>query len=226
MFVLRYLTMLTAVLLIATFYNEVNILSRLCHPHLPWLYGINDGDVKIIVLSFLSFCGSSLNLHEALYNSCKGGIAITITEVSWKSILVDISSAMIYLTKCSIIHNDIKCDNIMIQSPEVSGDVYKGFLIDFGKSCFLENGRKYSLLSSLQKQYLVQHPQIPPDVVCGMNRQSHASDVYAFGRVIGIVNEQKLCISLLKSLSTFCTNDKVSERPKIHDIFTSLKSLL
>lgn len=206
------------------FYNEVCMLSELCHPQLPWLYGINDGAVKITVLSCISFCGGSLNLHEALYNSNKGGD--TLTDVSLKGILADIASALVYLAKCSIIHNDIKCDNIMIESIDKSGGISKGFLIDFGKSCFLKNGRRYSLSTSVQKEYSVRHPQIPPDVVCGTNAQSHASDIYAFGRVIGIVNKKRLNIPLLQSLSTLCMKYDVPERPTIHNIFTSFTNLL
>ena len=51
----------------------------------------------------------------------------------------------------------------------------------------LKNGHKYHLSTAMQSEYLVKHPQIPPDVVKGQNFQSHASDIYAFGRVIKTV---------------------------------------
>ena len=36
-----------------------------------------------------------------------------------------------------------------------------GVLIDFGKGCLLKSGRRYHLAPSVQKKYLIKHPQIP-----------------------------------------------------------------
>ena len=195
------------------FNNEVSMLSKCCHANLPWLFGVSDGAINIIVLSYISFRGSAVNLFEAIYDT---DAEHCLTGCAWKKILFGTASALVYLLNCGILHNDIKLDNIVIKS--LPNDV----LIDFGKSCMLKNGRKYHLSTAMQSEYLVKHPQIPPDVVKGQNFQSHASDIYAFGRVIKTVNENKMKIPYLHSLSMFCMDCNHIKRPLASDIVTSL----
>lgn len=204
------------------FYNEAFMLSNFCHLNIPWLLGVNDGAVKIIVMSFISFCGESLTLFEALYKSKDRSKVLELTSSSWISILTGVANALVYLVRCHSLHNDIKCDNIMLCSHD---GTCTGVLIDFGKGCPLKRGRRYHLAPSVQKTYLIKHPQIPPDIVHGRNCQSHASDIYAFGRVIKQVNKEKLSIPLLQSIGDICMEDNSSKRPTAQDIYTSLINL-
>ena len=101
-----------------------------------------------------------------------------------------------------------------------------GIVVDFGKACYQEKGRKYALSISEQQMYLKKHPQIPPDVVSGISRQSHASDIYGFGRVIQAINSEKLSIPFLQSLAQLSLEGNATKRPTAKDIYTSLQSLL
>ena len=199
------------------FYNEVFILQSCCHPNIPWLLEINDSAVKMMVLSFISYYGKAVNLFEAVQSN------LELVNTSWIRILTGTANAMLYLVRCSFLHNDIKCDNIMLHSTE---DTCTGVLIDFGKACLLKNGQRYHLAPSLQKEYLMKHSHIPPDVVYGRSRQSHASDVYAFGKVIKHINAEKLNIPLLQSIGSLCIESDASNRPSAQDIHTSLSNLL
>ena len=87
-----------------------------------------------------------------------------------------------------------------------------------------KHGHRYHLSCSIQTEYLIKHPQIPPDVVKGENTQSHASDVYTFGRVLKAVNQEKLNIPLLHSLSDLCMDLNPFKRPA-QNILTSLQNL-
>ena len=203
------------------FFNETTMLSLFCHPNLPWLFGVNDCDIKVIVMSYITFHGSSLNVFEALYKADKTSSSLTSSH--WKSILFGIASALVHLVNQKILHNDIKCDNILIKSATES--VCTGVLVDFGKACFKEAGRKYHLSPSLQQEYLKNHPQVPPDVVAGESVQSHASDIYSFGRVLMAINTKKLDISMLQSLGSFCMDRDPLKRPSIQDIYTSFHNL-
>ena len=192
-------------------------------PNLPWLLGINNGAaVNIIVLSFVCFCGESLNLFEALYKLNHQTNVLDLTSSSWINILTGIANALVYLVRCSSLHNDIKCDNIMLHS---AGGTCTAVFIDFGKGCHLKSGRRYHLTPSVQKKYLHEHPQLPPDIISGRNSQSHASDVYAFGRVIKHVNKQKLRLPLLQSIGDLCMEENSCKRPTAQDIYTSLSNL-
>ena len=72
----------------------------------------------------------------------------------------------------------------------------------------------------------MKHSHIPPDVVYGRSRQSHASDVYAFGKVIKHINAEKLNIPLLQSIGSLCIESDASNRPSAQDIHTSLSNLI
>lgn len=174
-------------------------------------------------MSCFTFSGSSFNVHQALYNtSCE--ILASLTAHSWRNILAGTASALVYLYNCGILHNDLKCDNVVLS--DSSGGGCTGVTIDFGKACYNEKGQKYSLSRSEQQRYLRKYLQIPPDVISGVSMQSHASDIYAFGRIIRAVNTEKLSIPYFQSLIKLSLETDATKRPTAKDIYTSLQSLL
>jgi len=50
---------------------EVNILSKLCHPNLPYLFGVCIGNQPCLVTSFHGFGNESVTLHETLNSKMK-----------------------------------------------------------------------------------------------------------------------------------------------------------
>ena len=68
----------------------------------------------------------------------------------------------------------------------------QSILIDFGKGCFISDGKVYKLSLQEQRRYAIEHPQVAPDLRDGHCRQSQYSDVYSLGRVIKQINDKFL----------------------------------
>ena len=83
-----------------------------------------------------------------------------------------------YLQAKGILHDDIKTDNILIE--RLSGSDVRSLLIDFNKACHSDEGQVTNC--HIKRRINMQnHPQVAPEVCCGLERQSFASDMYSFG---------------------------------------------
>ena len=58
-------------------------------------------------------------------------------------------------------HNDIKSDNIVINN---KSSTYHCVLIDLGKGCDFNKGKKYQLAEAERCRYTHEHPQVAPDL--------------------------------------------------------------
>ena len=207
--------------LASTFQPEAFLLSKLCHPNLPWLYGVSEHDGhKILVLSFHGVDGRSYTLHKALHHSdCLSA------TINWKVILLGLVSALKYIHQNRVLHNDInlKSDNIMIDS---RSSVPQSILIDFGKGCFVSDAKTYTLSLKERRRYAIDHPQVAPDLRDGHCRQSEYSDVYSVGRVVNQVNDKFLHIAFLTSYASLCMQYTCTKRPSSHDLYISMQSML
>ena len=146
---------------------------------------------------------------------------VSVTVCNWKQVLLGSTSALVYLQAKGILHNDIKTDNILIE--RLSGS---DVLIDFNKACRSDEGQVYKLSHEKKDKYAQHHPQVAPEVRCGIERQSFASNMYSFGRVLHKINSKVLKIPCLDSMSAVCLSVKSSERPSAHELSTFLVSLL
>lgn len=201
----------------SAFRYEAALLSICSHTNIPWLYGIVMQSRKIIVTSYHAVNGKPLTLHQTLNSrSC------TIV-VNWKMILLGMASAIQYIHSKSILHNDIKSDNIILDSQEPNS--YRSLLIDFGKGCFFGDARLYSLTEDEKKSYANEHPQVAPEVRDGRVKQGVYSDVYSLGRVIYQVNEKILNCSELSQYCNNCIQSDHSARPTSSDVHQFLSSL-
>ena len=203
------------------FKREALFLSKCSHSNLPWLFGMNT-DKNMLVFSYHEYCSSSVSVHKLLCDrSCS---SVVIDQEHWKSFLFDIISAIKYLHDISIIHNDIKSDNIVIDE---CGP--KAVVIDLGKACYLQEGLRYSLSNEEKLRYKHDHPQIAPDLRDGYCIQSTATDIYSFGRVLeGIIKKNlnlQLNIPLLQSLLPLCLSYNSCDRPQTSDLFTTFSNL-
>ena len=83
--------------------------------------------------------------------------------------MLDLVAALCYIHNIGILHNDIKTDNIVLNG---SPSQIRCVLIDFGKTCFISQGKTYRF-SELSKQYYKKHHlQIAPDLRNGHCHQS------------------------------------------------------
>jgi hypothetical protein len=104
--------------------------------------------------------------------------------------------------------------------------IIKAVIIDLGKSCLVNNGKNYKLSNDMKLQYKQKHPQIAPDLRDGICIQSKKSDVFSFGRILKIINEEKLHIPVLTSMSELCLKYSGCDRPLTSDLHTFLTNLL
>ena len=119
--------------LASVFPLEAVLTSQLCHSNLPWLYGITENEShKMLVLSFHSVNERSCTLYKVLHKDPQR-LDFDVLLIDWRNILFGLVSALMYLHENNIVHNDIKADNILIES---KSSTYHSILIDFGKGCF------------------------------------------------------------------------------------------
>ena len=202
----------------ALFCAEARILALLCHRNLPWLHAVSDDSSKIAMMTYHSYEGDkSLSVYDALSKN------VEMHKSGWQQVLLGCTSALIYLRSKDILHNDIKCDNILIETTE-SGSV-RAILVDFNKACLSGEGRFYTLSPSEKKRYAKNHPQIAPEVREGYRCQTFASDLYAFGRIVYKINDIILTISHLHSLSLLCLSIAAVKRPTADELKKSFTNL-
>lgn len=202
------------------FQYEAVLLSMCCHSNLPWLYGIALSP-KTIVQSYHSINGRACTLHKALAHSLIE--SEKISSDNWKRLMIGAASAVEYIHSKGILHNDIKSDNIVIDSRQTSS--FHSVLVDFGKGCFVSDARLYKLTEDQKQIYIKEHPQVAPEVRDGRHKQSMHSDMYSLGRVIRQVNDKKLQLPNLSSYCCCCTQNEYSERPTSSDLLKFLSSL-
>lgn len=207
----------------SSFYREANILSGLCHPNVSFLLGVCESvRHKMLILTFHGIGSNSISLHSALVS--KKELDLVISVVQWKEIVIGIIAGILYIHNSSILHNDIKEDNILIDYDY--NKQLKSVLVDFGKACRDNFGRKYSLSKEEKQYYKIHHPHIAPDVRDGLRVQDKLSDVYSFGRVLSLMNrEDVITVPALFSIASECLHYNATLRPTTADLSTFLKNL-
>ena len=116
-----------------------------------------------------------------------------------------------FLHSHSILHNDIKCDNIVLYKDE---EGLKPVLIDFGKACSVKEAhdKKLKKLSPEMKcVYRERHSHIAPEIVDGPTAQSTATDVYSFGKVIIKIGKSCRDEAILK-IGEVSAQENIAER--------------
>ena len=125
-----------------------------------------------------------------------------------------------YIHEKSIIHNDIKEDNVVI---DMADGEFNAIIIDFGKASLDGQGKKYTLTDSDRKLYKTRHPHIAPDLRDGLTNQDKYSDVYSAGRLLLILIEKKVLVNpAIYKLANLCTTYSTIERPSSNDLYTSI----
>ena len=176
--------------------HEANIIDCLCHPFLPYLFGIcTTAKPFKIVTQFHSIMDNhnspiSITIRRELDLQCIG-----LNDSDWISTCAQILEALDYLhNKVDIIHNDITSTNILLGNPttlsaqgvsvltNVTGH-YQILLTDFGKATKSTQGKTLYLNQQEKSEYVRKFPQIPPEVLEGQAQQSTFSDMYAVGGI-------------------------------------------
>ena len=178
--------------------HEANMLIKLCHPYLPYLFGIciNTRPFRIVT----QFHGIGLNT-VTLYQELQEPNHLLYMQ-QWVLVTAQLIDALCYLhSDVKIIHNDIKANNVVIacrtqpeaiestqpsssQQEQDCESMYHAVLIDFGKATDRESGRSHSLNDLEKLTYSSCHPHIAPEVVHGEYKQSVHSDMFSLGQLL------------------------------------------
>jgi serine/threonine protein kinase len=187
---------------------------------LPFVFGVNTTcKPYFVVLEFYGISGRCLTLAKA----SKKKVFATLSE--WANILTQCCNALAHLHNKNYIHCDIKGDNIVIRHGYSDcEEQYSAVIIDFGKMKESSKAKLYKLSLKEQERYGKYHNHIAPEVVCGKQTQSAASDIYSFGQVISLVCHYNRYEELRK-IAVQCINGTPSRRPTIDNLISQLNSL-
>ena len=61
-------------------------------------------------MSYVAFSGHSVNVHQALFRPIEA--CATLSNTSWKSIILGSVKGLLYMHEHDTIHNDTKADNM------------------------------------------------------------------------------------------------------------------
>jgi len=112
------------------FKDEAEILHSLKHPNIvPVNEVFEQNNTVYYVMSYLG------NMSLYRYVQQQGGL---LSEAQALKVYSPLKSALDYLHKCSVLHLDVKPDNIMMVT---DGDTVKPVLIDFGQAIYFVNGK-------------------------------------------------------------------------------------
>ena len=208
------------------FVNEANILAKLNHLNLPYLFGVCVDEVPSLVTSYHGINDTSVTLHKAVSLPSETVQSLLNDSATWMDILKQAASGLKCLhTHYKVIHNDIKSDNICISSSVITSRI-TAVIVDFGKACYASDGKSYKLTDSQKEQYKANHPHIAPDLRDGVCTQSVQSDVYSFGRMIKLINGvTHLQKEELDLLSNKCMQHHNYLRPEMYTIVESIEQV-
>ena len=145
----------------------------------PYSFGMNvEAKPYFIVRECYGINGRAVTLAEPAKTK------LFSNEKQWVRILLLCSEAIQHLHKKDYIHCDLKGDNIVFN--KVS-EQYFPVVIDFGKMKKSSEAKIKKLSVKDQEKYSKHHRHIAPEVVRGIQAQTKASDIYAFGLIISLI---------------------------------------
>ena len=186
------------------------------HVSIPHLFGVMKSS-NAIVMSYHHVEGSAVSMYEAYHHEKSW-----INNEKWSKSIIAASQAILHIHTRNIIHNDIKIDNFVFGT-SCNMDVLP-VLVDFGKACYMGQGKHYKLTSEEKEEYKLHHSHLAPDVRDGICEQSFLSDVYSFGHLLyTLAKNKKIDQRLhLKALSKECMQYNAHNRPEMNDVVHSL----
>jgi len=121
-----------------------------------------------------------VGLHNVL-NPSKSRSAIReltpLKTIDWMNVLKQILEGCWHLhNKYKIIHNDIKCDNIVVVSRPTH--LKADLIVHFKKACRVAEGKHHELSEAEKSKYKRHHDYIAPDLRDILCNQSPESDIF------------------------------------------------
>ena len=158
---------------------EALILVSLCHPYLPFLFGIclKEKPYRIIMQFHAIDELTSLTLYQYL---CQKTLTLS-KNYAWMFGTQLVEAVQYLHMEVDVLHNDITSNNILVTHNK---DNYHIVLVDFGKATKLAEAKIYHLTEAEQQKYILNYPHIAPEVIYGRNKQSIYSNMFSVGGVL------------------------------------------
>ena len=212
---------------------EAEVMVEVCHghPNLPLFIGVYDHpecSKPLLVTKFYSVAGKSCTFHQYLRNQYQSDSQVRIHD--WTQILVGICNGVQAIHTKGFLHNDLKCDNIIMSDcichcqTKENPPVWP-IIIDFGKARSMTCPKKYKLTDKEKEYYLKNYTHLAPELVKGLQAQSVQTDIYSIGHII-----KKVVIVTknhdLKVVARLCTKSDFAMRPSLQYVCESLSDIL
>ena len=116
--------------------KEANMVATLSHAGIPVVLGVylTQRPLKMLTL-FYGLDGSNSTMKNVLIDDDRFN---ALKKMEFVALIRQLCEILRYLYVQKILHNDIKCDNVMIYRDE---EGLKCMLIDFGTACPIEEGK-------------------------------------------------------------------------------------
>ena len=160
--------------------HEVQVLQQSGdHPSIPLLFGVVLKKKPVsLVLKYHEEGSESLTVYKAVKNSSVS------EQKDWKRILHDTAVALDHIQRCGFMHNDLKCNNVVLEKRE--DQLLHPIIVDFGKSvAFTKAKIAVPKPSHLKGHY--KNSYIALELVDGMRKPSVKRDVYSLTYLINKV---------------------------------------
>jgi serine/threonine protein kinase len=147
------------------------------HPNILRLLGVTDTATNI-----QPSCSSTLSLITEFSDlgTIESFLLRHPQEISWKvkaELLCDVASGLQALHSCDIVHNDIKCANVLLFSPSTPDGRIVAKISDFGCSILLASEREVRRVAATQTF-------APPEACSDECLVTPKRDIYSFGLVV------------------------------------------
>ena len=108
--------------------------------------------MKAIIMSYINIDNEPVSLHSLLRERSP---IMSLTKQLCTEFVVQLCNGMKYIHDQSILHNDLKLDNVVIG--ETINKCIRAYIVDFGKACPLSQGKQYHLTEEEKNVYKQEH---------------------------------------------------------------------
>ena len=147
-----------------------------------------------------------------------------LAKLDWVSVMWDVVKGLVGLHRLNLLHCDIKAANILMHWDAVEWR-WAGRIVDVGLACRKDPAPSpLRLTAEEQANHLGKCRHLAPEVIRGEAPHSVASDVYAVGTLLCLI-DVKIQDRAFKRLGQLCRHNTASKRPTMQYILSKLDDM-
>ncbi|XP_033639842.1 serine/threonine-protein kinase pak-2-like [Asterias rubens] len=170
------------------------------HPSFPAIYGVVIQDDHLALVT--EFLGDELTSRPlSLTDALQGKRPLELSQGEWNDIAQDIVDGMWYMHQCSLLHHDIKTDNILLVE---SATRWEARIIDFGQC-----------KQSKEQLVVPLHEKITPrwGMMAARLHWTTFSDIYSVGKILLLIGQHGNVPSLTEGGLSLKKSANLSKEP-------------